>query len=47
MENACCFVPIKRVYNRCAAGEIAIDFGPPVGSETVFVAILLPVNYSV
>lgn len=42
VENACCFPPLKRVANRCAFGNITIDFGDRLGNDTAFVAIPLP-----
>ena len=47
VEGPCCFLPLARVSNRCAAGEIEIDFDPPLGTDKVFVAIPLPFNYNV
>ena len=47
VEDACCFIPLKRVCSRCAGGEMEVDFGTPIGTETVFVVIPLPINYSV
>ena len=47
VEDACCFIPLKRVCSRCAYGEMSIDFGPPTNTETVQVAIPLPIDYSI
>lgn len=47
VEGPCCFLPLPRVSNRCAAGELKIDFGPPLGTDKVFVAIPLPFNFNV
>ena len=42
VEGACCFLPLKRIANRCAFGDITTDFGAPRGMDTAFVAIPLP-----
>ena len=47
VEGPCCFLPLPRVSNHCAAGEIEIDFDPPLGTDKVFVAIPLPFNFNV
>ena len=47
VEGPCCFLPLARVSNRCAAGEIAIDFDPPLGTDKVFVAIPLTFKFNV
>ena len=47
VEGPCCFLPLARVSNRCAAGELQIDFGPPLRTDRVFVAIPLPFNFNV
>ena len=36
MEGPCCFLPLTRIANRCAAGEIEIDFPQPFGTNKVF-----------
>ena len=46
VENACCFLPLKRIANRCAFGDITTDFGAPLGRDTAFVAIPLPFNFN-
>ena len=46
VEDACCYLPLKRVANRCAFGDIVTDFGDPIGSDNTFVAIPLPFNYN-
>lgn len=46
VENACCFLPFKRIANRCAFGDISIDFGDPLGIDSTFVAIPLLFNFN-
>lgn len=47
VEGPVCFLPLTRVSNRCAAGEIKVDFGPPLGNDHVFIAIPLQFDYNV
>ena len=47
VEGPCCFLPLARISNRCAAGEIEIDFPPPLGTDNVFIAIPIPFNFNV
>ena len=44
VEDACCFLPLKQIANRCSFGDITTDFGDPLGTDTAFVAISLPFN---
>ena len=46
VEDACCFLPLQRIANRCAFGDITTDFGNPLGTDNIFVAIPLPFNFS-
>ena len=46
VEDACCFLPLKRIANRCAFGDITTDFGNPLGTDTAFVVIPMPFNFS-
>ena len=46
VEGPCCFLPLSRVSNRCAARDIEVDFDPPFGTDRVFVAIPLPFNFN-
>ena len=49
LPSACCFVPVQRIYARCAYTELPISFPLEDGltqAETVFVACPLPVKYS-
>ena len=47
VESACCYLPLKRVANRCAFGDIAVNFGDPLGIDSTFVAIPLPFSFNV
>ena len=46
VEDACCFLPLKRIANRSAFGDITTDFGNPLGTDTAFVVIPMPFNFS-
>ena len=47
--DACCFMPVQRIYARCAHSEMPVQFPIENGTqlETVFVACPLPLKYSV
>ena len=43
--DSCCFMPVQRIHRRCAHGVMPIDFGSPLGRESVFVAVPLIRDY--
>ena len=47
--DACCLMPVKRIYARCAHTEMPVQFPIENGTQlkTVFVAYPLPLKYSV
>ena len=47
VDSPCSYLPLKRIRNRCASGELKVDFGYPLGNETVLVAIPLPFSYNI
>lgn len=42
-RNPCCFIPVQRIYCRCAHGIIPVKFGSI--TETVFIACPIRLNY--
>ncbi len=48
MQNACCFIPVQRIYARCAYAEIPVQYPIENGTqlETVLIACPIPLKYS-
>ncbi len=46
--DACCFIPVQRIYARCAYAEIPVQYPIENGTqlETVFIACPIPLKYS-
>jgi len=45
IEDACCFMPVQRIANRCASAELEVDFGDIVNN--VFIACPINLKYNV
>ena len=47
VENACCFLPLARIANQYAFGDISVYFGELLGVGSTFVAIPLSFNFNI